>query len=364
MNPTSKIRMLVAEDSTVDRLALVHILNSDPRLEVIGTARNGREAVDFLSRQSADIVLMDIEMPEMDGLEATRHIMATRPLPIVICSGHVSPQRQSMMFDSLEAGAVACVEKPLSLKHADFDASASNLLKTVKLMSEVKVVHRWPTTKSPVTVPAPARPKKVAFQSSSPRAQIIGIGASTGGPPVLQTILLGLPRDFPAPILIVQHIIRGFIHGLVDWLNQTTGAIVQLAEDGAPALPGHVYIAPDDFHLVIDRNNRLGLTKAPPVNEMRPAVARLFDSLADNCGPAAVGVLLTGMGKDGAHELKRMKLSGATTIAQDKQSSVVHGMPGAAIEIGAADCILPPQMIPGALLTLVTQKSLLGGRPS
>jgi two-component system, chemotaxis family, protein-glutamate methylesterase/glutaminase len=180
--------------------------------------------------------------------------------------------------------------------------------------------------------------------------RIVGIGASTGGPLVLQTILATLPKDFAAPILIVQHIARGFLPGMVEWLNQTTGLNVQIATHGVAALPGHAYIAPDDFHLGAASGGRMLLAREPQENGLRPAVSYLFRSLAEVCGANAVGVLLTGMGRDGAAELKLMRDRGAITIAQDRDSSVVHGMPGEAIALGAAVHVLPTERIAGALV--------------
>jgi two-component system chemotaxis response regulator CheB len=183
--------------------------------------------------------------------------------------------------------------------------------------------------------------------------KLIGIGASTGGPPVLQTILSSLPREFPVPLLIVQHIAHGFLPGMVEWLNQSTALSVHVATHGTIPLPGHVYVAPDDFHLAADVHGYLTLTHAAPEGGLRPAVSYLFRSLAQTCGMNAIGVLLTGMGRDGAAELKQMRDCGAYTIAQDRDSSVVHGMPGQAIELGGATQVLPADRIAGALISLV-----------
>jgi two-component system, chemotaxis family, protein-glutamate methylesterase/glutaminase len=351
-----KIKVLVADDSQVTRMLLVQLLNSDPCIRVIGAVNDGQAALDFLAAgvQRPDVVVMDIHMPRLDGFEATRRIMETQPLPIIICTGTASPQDLAVAFRSMEAGAVACVEKPVALG-ADFEPRLHNLLQTVRLMSEVKVVRRWNRSHSaPVLMPASS--------SSKPRAsagvKLIGIGASTGGPPVLQTILSGLPKDFPVPLLIVQHIARGFLPGMVDWLSQTTGLRVHIAAHGATPLPGHVYVAPDDFHLAADARGHMVLAREEAESGLRPAVSYLFRSLADSYGANAVGVLLTGMGKDGAAELKRMKDHGAYTIAQDRDSSIVHGMPGAAIELGAASQVLPADKIAGALIARV------GGRLS
>jgi two-component system chemotaxis response regulator CheB len=250
----------------------------------------------------------------------------------------------------MEAGAVACVEKPVALG-PDFEPRLHNLLQSVRLMSEVKVVRRWNRSRSAPVVPAANAPSHSRIATAGIR--LIGIGASTGGPPVLQTILSGLPKDFPVPLLIVQHIARGFLPGMVDWLSQTTGLRVQIAAHGAIPLPGHAYVAPDDFHLAADARGHLVLAREDAEGGLRPAVSYLFRSLADSYGANAVGVLLTGMGKDGAPELKRMKANGAYTIAQDRDSSIVHGMPGAAIELGAATQVLPADKIAGALIARV-----------
>jgi two-component system chemotaxis response regulator CheB len=342
-----RVNVLVVDDSPSMRLLLNHVLELDPRIKVLATVNDGQAAMDFLDAKGArpDVVLMDIHMPHIDGFETTRRIMETNPLPIVICTATADPQELQVAFRSMEAGAVACVEKPVG--HADpaFEATVQNLQQTVRLMAEVKVIRRWPKPRgggrAPVGVPSPAK-------AGSPR--IVGIGASTGGPPVLQGILSGLPRDFPAPVLIVQHIARGFLHGMVEWLNQTTGLHVHVAAHGAVADPGHVYIAPDDFHLGVSSSGRLLLARDPPHGGLRPSVSYLFHSLADNIGAGAVGVLLTGMGRDGADELKLLRDRGALTIAQDRDTSVVHGMPGAAIEIGAAVQVLSADRIAGALI--------------
>jgi two-component system chemotaxis response regulator CheB len=346
-----KIKVLVADDSQVTRMLLVQLLNSDPCIQVIGAVNDGQAALDFLASgvQRPDVVVMDIHMPRLDGFEATRRIMETQPLPIIICTATASPQDLAVAFRSMEAGAVACVEKPVALG-ADFEPRLHNLLQTVRLMSEVKVVRRWNRSHSPpVMMPANSPGKPRAFAG----VKLIGIGASTGGPPVLQTILSGLPKGFPVPLLIVQHIARGFLPGMVDWLSQTTGLRVHIAAHGATPLPGHAYVAPDDFHLAADARGHLVLAREQAESGLRPAVSYLFRSLADSHGANAVGVLLTGMGKDGAVELKRMKDRGAYTIAQDRDSSIVHGMPGTAIELGAASQVLPADKIADALIARV-----------
>jgi two-component system chemotaxis response regulator CheB len=346
-----KINVLVAEDSKVTRMLLVHLLESDPRIRVIGAVSDGQAALDFVKENKPDVVLMDIHMPRLDGFEATRRIMEMQPVPIVICSATTDTKDTVTVFRSMEAGAVACIEKPVGSEHPDFDEMATNLVQTVKLMSEVKVVRRWPRSR-PARVPGGL---PMELKPTPAAVELIGIGASTGGPPLLQTILAGLPKDFSVPILIVQHIAHGFLPGLAEWLNQTTGFRVHIASYGVRPLAGHVYLAPDDFHMGISTNGQIRLTKEGAENGLRPAVSYLFRSLAEVCGANALGVLLSGMGRDGAAELKLMKNKGAITIAQDYESSVVHGMPGEAIALGGATHVLPADRIPDALLTVVNR---------
>jgi len=353
----NEINVLVVDDSSVARQLLVHLLESDSQIHVIGVVNDGRAAIEFVSEHRPDVIVMDINMPHLDGFEATRRIMETQPVPIIICTSTTDPREVVTTFRLMEAGAVACLKKPVSRDHADFDQLATNLLETVKLMSEVKVVRRWPRSRH-ASLPAPGATEGKSAPSAVP---LIGIGASTGGPPVLQTILSSLPKDFPAAILIVQHIARGFLPGLVEWLNQTTGLQVHVGSHGTYALPGHVYLAPDDFHMGVRSGGRTLLTHEAPENGLRPAVSYLFRSLAEVCGRNAVGVLLSGMGKDGAVELKLMRDKGAITIAQDRETSVVHGMPGEAIELGGATHVLAADNIADILITLVGRRHTAGG---
>jgi two-component system chemotaxis response regulator CheB len=347
------IRVLVADDSRVSRMLLVHLLQSDPDIQVVGAVNDGQAALDFVRASKPDVVLMDIHMPVVDGFEATRRIMESEPLPIVICTATTDPKELATTFRLMEAGAVACVEKPVARGLGDFEALVSNLLQTVKLMSEVRVVRRWPRMRQSVSGDPPgSKPSAASYH-----LQLVGVGASTGGPLVLQSLLASLPKEFPLPVLIVQHISRGFLRGLVDWLNQTTGWQVHVASHGTQPLPGHAYLAPDDFHMAVANGGRIVLTREPPDNGLRPAISYLFRSIAEVCGPGAIGVLLTGMGKDGACELKLMRDRGATTIAQDRDTSVVHGMPGEAIALGGATHVLAADRIADTLVAIVNRKN-------
>ena len=341
-----KIDVLVVEDSALTRMFLVRLLESDPLIRVVSAVADGQAAIDYLHGSMPDVVLMDIHMRRQDGFETTRRIMETRPVPIVICSALAS----DTVFRALAAGAIACIEKPTGREHSSFEVVAGNLLQTVKLMSEVKVVRRWPRSQTG-SAPSPTVSSRGRVAKAS--VKIIGIGASTGGPPVLQTILSGLQHDFPVPILVVQHIARGFLSGMAEWLGQSTGLPVHIGSCGTLPMPGHVYLAPDDYHMGIDASGHIILAREPTESGLRPTVAFLFRSLAEVRGANALGVLLTGMGKDGAAELKLMKDRGARTIAQDRASSIVHGMPGQAIALGGATYVLPADQIAQALVSSV-----------
>lgn len=343
---TRVVNVLIVDGSAAMRRVLRGVLESEPGFRLAGSVDDGAAALKFLEEGKADIAVIDIAQAEshmsgLDGYEVTRRIMETSPLPIVLCSATSDPAEVATAFRAIEAGAVAVVAKPEMPGRPEFERQAAELRKMVRLMSEVKVVRRWPRKN------APKRWPEVAATRSG--IGVVGIGASTGGPPALQAILGSLPRDFALPILIVQHIARGFLPGLAEWLGQTTPLQVQIAANGVEPRPGHVYLAPDDFHMELGDDGRIRLTREPPENGLRPSVDRLFRSMAASCGPKTVAVLLTGMGRDGARELKSLSDAGAHTIAQDLASSVVHGMPGTAISLGAAREVLHVDHIADAL---------------
>jgi two-component system chemotaxis response regulator CheB len=346
-----QIKVLVVDDSRVVAEFLTHLFNSDRGIRVVGVARNGEEAVEAARSMSPDVITMDIHMPGMDGYEATRKIMETCPTPIVIVSGSLKIDEVASNFRAIEAGALAVAQRPNGVGHPQYEEVAQELLKMVKLMSEVKVVRRWPRSRySPAS---PVVPKEIVKSKGTIR--VVAIGASTGGPLVLQTILSELPKNFSAPVLIVQHMSRGFVHGFAEWLGHTTGFAVRVAADGESLKPGYAYIAPDDFHMGVGPGNTVRLTADAHENGMRPSVSFLFRSVATVFGSNATGVLLTGMGKDGAEELKALKDAGAITLVQDKETSVIFGMPHQAILLDAAMYVLPPDGIAKTLATIVTK---------
>jgi two-component system chemotaxis response regulator CheB len=347
------INVLIVEDSLVVREFLVYLLSSDPEICVIGTASNGEDALDAVKQRKPDVITMDITMPKMNGFEATRRIMETHPTPIIIVSGAWDPKEVETTFRAVEAGALAVLSRPVGLGHPDHEAMARDLIQTVKLMSEVKVVRRWAHLRRNEAAPVVPPSTSVPLLCPSSDIKLVAIGASTGGPIALHAILSRLPREFPLPVLIVQHIAAGFTQGLVEWLAQSSGFPVHIATHGEDPLPGHAYVAPDGSHMGVGRGGRIILSRDEPENGVCPSVSYLFRSVAYICGECAVGVLLTGMGKDGAEELKMMKDRGALTIAQDRETSVVYGMPGEAANLGAASYLLPPEKIAEILTDLV-----------
>jgi len=344
--PVSQVRVVVAEDSPVTLEYLVYILSQDPALQVVGTARNGLEAAEQAARLKPDVILMDVHMPRMNGYEATRQIMERVPTPIVLASASFTQDEMAMTFEGLKAGALTVVEKPAGLAHPDHAETTRRLVESVKLMAEVKVVRRWPKRGLPgPPSPSPGQPDQ--------RIQLIAIGASTGGPAAIAEILRELPADLGAPILVVQHITPGFTAGLVEWLGQGTGLSVKLAERGEAVRAGTIYLAPDGSQMEIMKDGRIRLTQESAEGGFCPSVSHLFQSVAAAFGPSAMGILLTGMGRDGATGLLRLKEARGVTIAQDEESSVVFGMPGEAIRLGAAEYVLPPRQIARTICDLV-----------
>ena len=345
------ITVLIVEDSRAVAEFLTRVLQADPAVRVVGVAADGHAAVEAARRLRPSVITMDIHMPHVDGFEATRRIMESCPTPIVMVSGSAPDDGGGDSLHAVAAGALASVARPAGLGHPDHAESARRLIETVKLMSEVRVVRRW-SRKRPA--PSPLDRPVTTLPERMPGVQAVAIGASTGGPVVLQSILARLPKDLPMPLLIVQHMAAGFVEGFAEWLTQSTGFPVRIAQDGEPLLKGHAYVAPDDVHLGVRKGGRILLSRDAAENGLRPAVSFLFRSLEATLAPHVVAVLLTGMGRDGVDELKRLKDAGALTIAQDEQSSVIFGMPGQAVEAGAVSHVLAPDGIASTLASLVT----------
>jgi two-component system chemotaxis response regulator CheB len=324
------IKVLVVDDSAVLRQEIRLILQSDPELQIVGEARDGQEGLSLAKRLKPDVITMDLRMPKMDGLEAIRHIMAESPAPIVVVTSADSERDQDLTAEATKLGAVSVLTRPLNGLSPQRRAFASRLIQQVKSMSQVRVIsRRW---RAPKAAP-PATLNRVAF--GGPLGGVMAIGASTGGPAALYQVLGDLPADLPVPVLVVQHISLGFVGGLASWLDGGCELVVRVAEHGQKIRPGHVYLAPDELHMVADRFGRVRLMDGQPVDGHRPSATVLFKSVADTHGPSAVGVIMTGMGSDGATGMKALRDAGAATIAQDKESCVVFGMPKEAIAAGA-----------------------------
>ncbi len=345
-----KLRVLVVDDSPVARAVLRSILERDGQIEVVGLARNGWEAVQLTAQLRPDVITMDVRMPGMDGYEATRQIMAYHPTPILIVTASLAKQDVDFSFHMLEAGALDIFEKPAGDDPSALRNRAQALIERVRLLSRVRVItHLRGRRRQPAPTPAPLAPVQVQpapMPLQSPERLVV-IGASTGGPRALRQVLHRLPADLPAPVLVVQHMAVGFMQGLVEWLAGETALQVATAHDGEGLAPGRVYVAPENRHLLVEPRrvrlaDRPATTPIPSVDVTMHAAARTF-------GRRAIGVLLTGMGDDGARGLLAIRRAGGSTIAQDEATSTIFGMPRAAIELGAAEQVLPLEAIAPAI---------------
>jgi two-component system chemotaxis response regulator CheB len=341
---TGPVRVLVVDDSPTARELLTSILNSQHGIQVIGTGASGEEAIQLAHRLRPDVITMDIRMPGMDGLEATRHIMRDNPIPIVIVSGNTQQQDVDLTFQAMRAGALTALGKP----GLDDPVTCKKIAQTVRLMAGVQVVHHWHRTEKD-GVPSKATDtvqlyKNIPIKSKN-KISVVGIAASTGGPSALASVLGQLPTDYLLPVLVVQHVSAGFALGLAEWLNTQTKMRVELAEHGDPILPGVILLAPDDYHMKVSQNGTIELSKAPPYMGLRPSANFLFESMALAYGANAAGIIMTGMGDDGVNGLETMYRSGALTAAQDEKSCVVYGMPREAVLRNAVDRVLSLEQI-------------------
>ncbi|MGI5860641.1 MAG: chemotaxis-specific protein-glutamate methyltransferase CheB [Myxococcales bacterium] len=329
------IRVVVAEDLPTARQLLVALLESDPEIEVVGEAADGLEAVELTSRLGPDLVTMDILMPRLDGFEATRRIMAERPTPIVIVSS-LDVQEVGFTMQALQAGALAALPKPRGPGSPGFEEDSRRLLTTVKAMSKVTLLqHRGQPEAAPARPPAPPRLRGVV------KVRVVAMAGSAGGPAAFKEILSQLPADYGPSILLVQHIALGFAEGFARWLDSSSPLRVKVAEQGEPLAAATVYVAPDDRHLGLAAGGAaIELSDDAPVEGFRPAASHLFKSVAGRLGPYAAAVILSGAGHDGVEGLKAARQAGCFVIAQDEATSLVFGMPGAAIEAGVVDEVL------------------------
>ncbi len=397
------IRVLLVEDSPVAIIILKRILNSSPDIEVVGTARTGVEGLKMIPLVQPHVICTDLHMPQMNGLEFTEQVMSNCPKPILVISASVQPENKENVFELLAAGAIDVFPKPRAGINANYESIKQELITKVRVLSGVSVftlrrkrnispiqtpatpvkpvpistenksfspekkslLPKLITTANPTVTPTvtptatPTKAKQISVTPSSKddrstfltqRYRIVTIGASTGGPQALQTILGQLPAKFPVPVVCVQHISQGFLQGLVDWLGRECHLPVKIAPFGEVPQPGHIYFSPEGKHLELDQCGRFIYSSTEPYSGHRPSVTVTFNSIAKYYGRSTVGVLLTGMGRDGADGMLTIAKSGGLTIAQNEESCVVFGMPKEAIALGAANHILPVKDIPHLLV--------------
>jgi two-component system chemotaxis response regulator CheB len=358
------LRILIVDDSALMRRMLRELLSGDSEVSVVGEAANGREALALVAELRPSLVTLDVRMPVMDGVETTRQIMAYHPTPILVLTASLSSYDVDITFQMLGLGALDVMEKPRLTDPGEVERARRALLRKVKLLARVRVVThlrgRRSNDRSRATSDEPDKAQRVPAPVSrhpSLVTPVVVIGASTGGPRVVRQILASLPRDFPAAVLVVQHIAQGFSAGMAEWLGLSSALPVELVTEGKPLRVGVALVAPDRYDTLLQSDGRLHLSSNPLLLQ-RPSVDITMQSVAEMCGPRAAGVLLTGMGRDGAIGLLAIRRAGGYTIAQDEASCTIYGMPRAAVELAAADAILPPEQIPAALVARVMTKRL------
>jgi two-component system, chemotaxis family, protein-glutamate methylesterase/glutaminase len=363
---TRKVRVLIIDDSALVRKMLTELLAGDAGIEVVGTAPDAFAAREKIKALNPDVITLDVEMPHMDGITFLRNLMRLRPMPVVMVSS-LTDHGAEVTLNALSIGAVDYLPKPkvdLAATFGDYKlelrekihaaatarvraydpgrAANANTLHPTKSMSADAVLHKS----------APVR-----FRTTD---RLIAVGASTGGTEAIKDFLLGMPPDAPG-IVITQHIPKAFSTPFAERMNRTCPMIVCEAQDGQQILPGHAYIAPGDQHLLVERSGArwvCRLDDGVPVNRHKPSVDVLFRSVAQGAGFNAIGVLLTGMGKDGAQGMREMREAGSPTIAQDEATSVVWGMPGEAVNIGAAAEVLPLPRIAARVMAIASEMDI------
>lgn len=332
------IRILIVDDSPTETLILKNIIAFEKDMEVVGTAANGEEAVQQTALLKPTLITMDIQMPLLDGLQATKLIMMQNPTPIIIISSTIDEKSVETTMQAFEAGALSAIPKPLNITSPNFDKMREHIIQTIRTYAEINVIKRRFPTFSPSRkgVSIPSKYQKRNYE-------LIAIGASVGGPQALKQILSQLPQNFSLPILVVQHMTPGFIQGFCQWLKKNTNLVVKMAEDQEILSKGTVYLAPDNCHLEVKRIPQglvASLVSGKPVDGFCPSITVLLKSIAKVSGKKGIGIILTGMGSDGVAGMLELKKAEGHTLIQDEASAVVFGMAGIAQSMGAIDKVV------------------------
>lgn len=346
-------KVLLVEDSLVALEILKKILSSSPEINIVGTASNGKEALAMIAKVQPQVICTDLHMKEMDGLEFTKQVMANFPRPILVISNSVQKEDNQTIFQLLQAGAIDVFPKPTSGELTDYQQVKQELITKIKILSGVSVFTR----PQPKTIINPDRTTTTRrLMDITTPIRVVTIGSSTGGPQALYKIFNQLPANFPAPIICTQHISQGFLQGLVDWLNVESQLKIKIAQVGESPLGGNIYFAPENYHLELDSRSKFIYSNSPPVDGHCPSVTVTFKSVVKSYGRATTGILLTGMGRDGAAGMQAIAQLGGTTIAQDEKSCIVFGMPKEAIALGAVQHVLSIDDIAPWLLTNIVAR--------
>lgn len=356
----SPIKVLLVEDSPVATIVLKRIFDASPEIEVIGTACNGLEALELIPKLQPEVICTDLNMALMNGLEFTQEVMKKYPRPILIISASVQAKDTQNVFELMKAGALDVFPKPIGGLASDYARLANELIAKVKVLSGVKVFTRHQRlggieiadrpNQQINQLPMQQQHKLSSTNLNSQTIKLLAVGASTGGPQALHSIISQFPANFPVPVICIQHISEGFLQGLVDWLGFESKLLVKIAGLGEFPQAGIVYFPPEKRHLELDAQGRFVYSESANFAGHCPSITVTFKSVANFYGRAAAGVLLTGMGRDGAEGMLAISRLGGLTIAQDEASSVVFGMPKEAIALGAAQYVLPVSAIAPLLL--------------
>jgi two-component system, chemotaxis family, protein-glutamate methylesterase/glutaminase len=359
------IKVLIIDDSNIVHMLLGKVISENKDITIIGNGYNGKEGVDLVNRLAPDVIIMDINMPQMDGLEAIQEIMNVKPTPIIVFSA-ASKSSIDVSFKAIELGAVELIEKPHGENALDLKRNIEEkLLKSIRTFYDFKVIRRIKKYDH-IQTPESNKEKELTYNevhisATSGLFPVIGIAASTGGPQTLKNLINVISsKKIDAAIVIVQHMAEGFMDGFCEWLSDASLIPVTIAQNGSTLLPMNIYIAPGEYHLAFDAIGRFSFLDIPPIQGIRPSADIMFGSLGETFKTMSIGVILTGMGSDGTEGLRKLKEHGGYAISQDEESSLIFGMPKSAIEAGVIDTVLNVNMIPDFLEKICDERLKIG----